>query len=117
MPRSPLAYLNDIVVCCDAIAETLDGADLTAYASNRTLRSAVERELTIIGEAFNSLSQIDPDLAARISHARMIVGFRNLLVHDYAAIVDSAVWAIAQTDAPFLRQECLGLIEELTSAD
>lgn len=116
MPRSPLAYLNDIVVCCDAIAETLDGVDLPAYASTRTLRSAVEREFTIIGEAVNSLSKIDPDLISRISHARMIVGFRNQLVHDYPAILDSAVWAIAQKDAPILRAECAALIEELTSA-
>jgi len=117
MPRSPLAYLNDIVVSCDAIAETLDGADLSIYVAKRTLRSAVEREFTIIGEAVNSLSKISPDFAGRISHARMIVGFRNLLVHDYPAIVDSAVWAIAHTDAPVLKMECLALIEELTAAD
>lgn len=49
MPRRPLAYLNDIVDCCDAIAQALDGVDVDEYASNRTVRSAVERELTVIG--------------------------------------------------------------------
>ncbi|MDA3936597.1 MAG: DUF86 domain-containing protein [Actinomycetota bacterium] len=117
MPRSPLAYLSDIVECCDAIAVTLDGVDLLKYGSNRTVRSAVEREFTIIGEAVNSLSKIDPGLSVRISHARMIVGFRNQLVHDYPAILDSAVWAIAQNDAPVLRDECISLIDELQRAN
>ena len=117
MPRSPLAYLYDIVECCEAIAVTLDSVDLATYESNRTVRSAVEREFTIIGEAVNSLSKIDPALSARISHARMIVGLRNQLVHDYPAILDRAVWAIAQNDAPVLRDECTALINELQRAD
>jgi len=43
----------------------------------------------------------------------MIVGFRNQLVHDYPAMRDSAVWAIALNDAPVLRAECAALIDEL----
>jgi uncharacterized protein with HEPN domain len=116
MPRSPLAYLADIVDCCDAIAAALEGVDLAGYESSRTIRSAVEREFTIIGEAVNSLSRVDPGLSARISHARMIVGFRNQLVHDYPAILDSAVWAIARNDAPVLRAECEALMDELQGA-
>lgn len=117
MPRSPLAYLNDIVEACDAVAVTLKGVDLGAYERNRTIRSAVEREFTIIGEAVNSLSRLDPKLSTRISHARKIVGFRNQLVHDYAAIIDATVWAIANHDAPVLRSERAALIEELRGAD
>jgi uncharacterized protein with HEPN domain len=115
MRRSALAYLADIVDCCDAIAVALEGVDLAAYEANRTVRSAVEREFTIIGEAVNYLSKLDPERAARITHAGMIVGFRNLLVHDYPAILDSAVWAIARNDAPVLSAECAGLIRELQS--
>ena len=117
MPRSILAYRSDIVEACDAVAVTLRGVDLPTYESARTLRSAVERELTIIGEAVNSLTHLDPELATRISHARKIVGFRNQLVHDYAAIVDSTVWAIANHDAPILRGECAALIEERGAID
>ncbi|MDP2234674.1 MAG: hypothetical protein Q8K89_13635 [Actinomycetota bacterium] len=61
MSRSPLAYLSDIVEACDALAVTLEGVDLAAYESTRTLRSAVEREFTIIGEAVNSVHAA-PDL-------------------------------------------------------
>jgi uncharacterized protein with HEPN domain len=51
MPRNALAYLSDVVEACDAIAVTLRGVDLPTYEATRTLRSAVEREFTIIGEA------------------------------------------------------------------
>jgi uncharacterized protein with HEPN domain len=117
MPRSVLAYLNDIVEACDSVAVTLEGVGIAAYAANRTTRSAVEREFTIIGEAVNAISRYDSETAARISHARKIVGFRNQLVHDYPAIIDDTVWAIADRDAPILREECRALIEELRRAE
>jgi uncharacterized protein with HEPN domain len=117
MPRSVLAYLRDIVDACDSVVITLNGVDVDAYLANRTVRSAVEREFTIIGEAVNAISRHDPELVDRISNARKIVGFRNQLVHDYVAIKDEIVWAIAQHDAPVLREECLALIDNLERAD
>lgn len=103
MQRSVLAYLNDIVDACDSVVITLRGVDIDKYVANRTIRSSVEREFTIIGEAVNAIARIDPEVADRISNARKIVGFRNQLVHDYPAIKDELVWAIAEHDAPVLR--------------
>ncbi len=117
MPRSTAAYLTDIVEACDAVAEVLIGVDLDAYRSRRPIRSAVEREFTIIGEAIGVLSRRDPALASRISHARLIVGFRNRLVHEYPQIDDEAVFAIAQHDAPILRAECAALLRDMGDAD
>ncbi len=73
----------------------------------------MEREFPVIGEAVKRLSRIDPALSSRISHARMIVGFRNQFVHDCVAIVDKVVGTIALNDAPILREECAKLIREL----
>ena len=115
MARSPLAYLSDIVESCHAIETALRGVDLATYGSNRLIRSAVESEFTIIGEAVGSLTRLDPQATARISHARMIVGFRNQLTHDYAAIDDTTVWAIAVHDVPVLRRECEALLAEVSS--
>ena len=112
MPRSSLAYLLDIIEACDAIDSVLAGVDLEAYRSKRPIRSAVEREFILIGEAIRSLVRLEPDLSDRISHARMIVGFRNQLAHDYAAVNDAVVWAIAAHDVPVLKQECRGLLAE-----
>lgn len=105
MPRNREAYLQDIIDACDSIDLALSRVDTEGYLADRVIRSAVEREFIIIGEAIASLTRIDPDLAARITHARLIVGFRNRLVHAYAAIDDEAVLRIAERDVPVLRDE------------
>ena len=117
MPRSTAAYLADVLDACDAISEVLAGVDLTTYRERRPVRSAVEREFTVIGEAIAALDRGDPDLATGISHARLIVGFRNRLVHEYPQIDDEAVYSIAQHDVPILRAECAELLESVGGAD
>jgi len=63
---------------CAAIESALSGLDLGAYRANRLVRSAVEREFILIGEAVASLIRLEPSLSERISHSRRIIGFRNL---------------------------------------
>ena len=112
MPRSPLVYLIDIVDACDAIESYLAGVDLDTYRETHMTRSAVERQLILIGEAVGSLLRLDPSLSGRISHARRIVDFRNQLAHDYAAVNDAVVWAIATSEVAVLREECLAVLAE-----
>jgi len=117
MPRSPRAYLADVIDACDAIAAALRDVELSRYESDRLIRSSVEREFILIGEALASLARLNASLAARISNVRMIVSFRNLLTHDYAAVRDATVWATAVRDTPVLRDECQALLDELGEAD
>jgi uncharacterized protein with HEPN domain len=117
MPRSVIAYLADIVDACDAINVVLAGVDLDAYRDTRAIRSAVEREFILIGEAVGCVGRTSPEMLDGISHARMIVGFRNLLTHDYAAVDDETVLAVAESDIPRLRDECAVLLERMGRAD
>jgi uncharacterized protein with HEPN domain len=59
------------------------------------LRSAVERQFEIIGEALGQLRHAAPDLAAAVPDLPRIVAFRNLLIHGYAAIDNRLVWEAA----------------------
>ncbi len=59
-------------------------------------RSAVERELTTIGEAISQLARIDTDAASALGDYRRIVNFRNVLVHGYSQVSDEVVWGILQ---------------------
>jgi uncharacterized protein with HEPN domain len=95
MPRSAEAYLEDVVESCEAIETAILGVNTEGYLSSRLLRSAVEREFLIVGEAVVALGRLEPELASRISHARLIVGFRNRLAHEYSVIDDDAVLRIA----------------------
>lgn len=117
MPRSVATYLADILDACDAIRDVLLGIDLATYEEKRAIRSAVEREFIIIGEAVASIRRADESVVKSISHARMIIGFRNLLTHDYAAIDDATVFGVANADLPALREECAALLERFGGAD
>lgn len=117
MRRSVEAYLADVVDSCDAIRAALDHVHVDAYLESRLLRSAVEREFMIIGEAIGSLSKLAPELENSITHARMIVGLRNRLAHDYAAIDDEAVFRIAEHDVAPLRDECEALLSRIMPSD
>ena len=115
MPRSSSAYLVDIVEACEAIGSALAGIDADVYATNRLVRSSVEREFMVIGEAVASLARLDPALASRITHERLIVGFRNRLARDYATIDNETVLWIARHDVPVLLEECRLLLAEISA--
>jgi len=117
MPRSASAYLADIVEACDAIEEVLRGVDYEAYSASRSTRSSVERELITIGEAAATLRRDAPDLFARMSHGHMVIGMRNVLTHDYAAVDDETVFGTVREDVPVIKRECSQFLEELEGAN
>ncbi len=117
MPRSVSAYLADIIDACDAIDAVLRDVGLETYREERAVRSSVEREFILIGEAVANIRRQQPQVAENISHSRMIVGFRNLLAHDYAAVDDETVLGFATDDLPLLRQEWAALLQRLEGAD
>jgi uncharacterized protein with HEPN domain len=78
------------------------------------LRSAVERQFEIIGEALAKLAKIDQETATLISEHRRIIAFRNILIHGYAQIDDRLVWGVLDSKLPALSQEVKKLLEEET---
>jgi uncharacterized protein with HEPN domain len=85
-------YLWDILRAADLIAGFCVGKSLAEYLHDSMLRSAVERQFQIIGEALGQLARRDPATADTIPELRRIVAFRNILVHGYADVDDELVW-------------------------
>ena len=102
MPRDVRAYLSDIVDACRAIEAAVSGLDFSGYAESRLVRSSVEREFIIIGEAVAALSHASPRIFDTISNARRIIDFRNQLTHEYPTVDDALVWAIVTNDVALL---------------
>jgi uncharacterized protein with HEPN domain len=69
MPRDERAYVTDIIESCDAIALAVSGLKLEDYETNRLIRSFVEREFIIIGEAMAALYRIAPTTFGSITRA------------------------------------------------
>ena len=117
MPRDARAYLADIVESCDAITVAVRDLDLVRHQGSRLVRSSVEREFIIIGEAAAALARFAPEIFDAITRARRIVDFRNQLTHEYAAVDDALVWAVVEHDVLVLRRECAALIQRVAPAD
>ena len=110
MPRrDPSAYLSDILEAAAAIQEATGAIDEATYTATRLIRSAVEQEFTIIGEALKVIAQRNPELFAAIPEGRQIIDFRNLLTHEYLKVSDRVVWGAIQTDLPVLVEHCTQL--------
>jgi uncharacterized protein with HEPN domain len=75
------------------------------------LRSGVERQMMIIGEALNRLSKIEPAIMESISDYKKIIGFRHIIVHGYDIIDDETVWGIIESSLYTLHREVGALLE------
>ena len=104
--------LHDVRGAIAAIEEFTAGRSLAEYTQDLFLRSAVERQFTIVGEAVAQLMRSHPEAAARITDWRDIIDFRNLLVHGYDVINDRLVWETVTDDLPVLRREVEALLAE-----
>lgn len=90
-----------------AIGRVLDftrGKSFSDYQADLLLRSAVERQLEIAGEALAKLRRLDAQTAATIGDLPRVVGFRNVLIHGYATVDDRLVWGVIENHASSLRE-------------
>ena len=113
MKRDPRAFLSDVIEAGHAIQQAVAGINLDDYCNSRLIRSSVEREFTIIGEALSQLSRRDGDLFAQIDQAPQIISFRNKLTHEYVTINDQLVWGVIQDNLPALLEQCTQLLSDL----
>ncbi len=106
-------YLFDIHEACELLVQFTTGKTFSDYSADPMLRSAVERQFEIIGEALARLLRLDPSLRSRISDSGRIVAFRNRLIHGYSSVADDVVWGILEANLPSLREEVAALMKEL----
>jgi uncharacterized protein with HEPN domain len=98
--RDPKSLLWDGREAAAAIDTMTAAKSFADFDSDLILRSAVERQFEILGEALNRLDRLDPGLGAEIPDLRQIVAFRNILIHGYAVIDRARVWRAVQDDLP-----------------
>ena len=104
--------LRDIADCCAAAGRFAAGKNFSDYLADDMFRSAVERKLGIIGEAFAKLEEADPALTENFPELRKIIGMRNRIVHGYDNVDEELVWDVVQNRLPTLRQKVEALLEE-----
>ena len=104
-PRDVRVDLHDVVAAAGAISTFLAGRTLRDYRQDLMLRSAVERQFEILGEAMTRALHTDPGLGERLTASRGAIDFRNVVAHEYDALSPATVWDIARHELPALAAE------------
>ena len=105
-------HLWDIREAAKLILDNTAEITLEQYEENQLLRSAVERQFEIIGEATRRLANDDQSIAEQITGYQTIIGLRNRIIHEYDNIANRTVWNIIQNNLPTLLTEVTNLIEQ-----
>lgn len=111
--RNSKKYLYDIVNCCEFVLEMTKEKTVEDYKNDRIFRSALERELQIIGEAMLQLDNISPETAERMAQYRGIIGFRHVIVHGYDSLDPDTVWNVVETKVAILLEQAKTILKQL----
>ena len=103
MQRNPKSLLWDAREAAEVIAAVTAGKSFADFDRDIVLRSAVERQFEIIGEALAQLARIDAAMALKVPDLRQIIAFRNVLIHGYATVDPARVWRVIEDNLPPLR--------------
>jgi uncharacterized protein with HEPN domain len=75
------------------------GVDKDTFVNHSMMFNATLRQLEIIGEAANHISEDVQTANPEILWAR-IIALRNLVIHEYFGIDDNSIWSILQINLP-----------------
>jgi len=104
MERSKKLYA-DIFNAIELVEQFVSAINnFSEYTLDLKTQSAVERQLSIIGEALTQLRNINENIFD-ITSSQQIISFRNRLVHAYDSIDNAVVWAIVKKHLPLLKLE------------
>ena len=95
--------LVDALAAIDAASIFAQGQSLESYEANLMLRSAVERQLEILGEACARLVHEDSEMLELVPAARLAIGLRNRIIHGYDTVDDETVFRTVSDDLPAMR--------------
>lgn len=101
---------------CDAIIEVenyLLNADFDTFMNNSMMRFACIKQMEIIGEASDHISEEIKTKFSEIEWSQ-IKGMRNVFVHEYFGIDSKLVWEIIKQDLPDLKNKVLAVINSRT---
>lgn len=116
MAHRPEKLLSDIVTAGSAIQAFTSGRSRDDYEVDLMLRSAVERQFEVLGEALRRLEILDSSLAVQISEHRRIIDFRNIIAHGYDGLDNDVVWQAVVEKLPVLLEQARALLSQFPTA-
>lgn len=105
--------LKHIFDAIEEIEKYLIETDFTLFIENSMMRFACIKQMEIIGEASNRVSD---ELKAKFAYIKwaQIVGMRNVFAHEYFGIDSKIVWEIIKTDIPELKSQIKIILKSIS---
>ena len=102
-------YLKHMLEAIEGIEGYIGGCSYESFLKDKKTVDAVVRELEIVGEASNKLSDkfVKNNLVIPL---RDIVDMRNVLIHEYFGINTKIVWNTCKIDLPSLKKDLKKLL-------
>lgn len=104
MKKRDDVYVRQIQERIKLVAEHLKGLSESHFMKSSLHKSAVIRELEVIGEAAKLISDETKQKFPNIPWLQ-IIGMRNRLIYEYFSVDDSIVWEVANLELPKLEKE------------
>lgn len=101
--KSDVLYIIHIRECIDRIHSYVAGFDKDQFMSSSLLQDAVLRNLQVMAESTQRLSEEFKTRHSEIEWHK-ISGLRNILVHDYLGIDAETVWGIVNKELSTLQR-------------
>jgi uncharacterized protein with HEPN domain len=109
--KNDLVFLKHILESILDIDESLKNVSYDDFLKSKILLKATVRDLEIIGEAANKVSQ-----EFRVSNPEIpwndMIGMRNVLIHEYFGVIPETVWNTCQKNLPELRKNVEKILSE-----
>ena len=96
------------------IEQYISGTSFGHFLQHSMMRFATIKQLEIIGEAANYITEETKTRFTDIQW-RQIIGLRHILVHEYFGVDSNLVWQIIVNDLPDLKQKVQEVLASLDS--
>lgn len=97
----------------DAIMEIeyyTTGVDFHTFQNNSMMRFATIKQIEIIGEAANMITEETKNQFKNIDWHK-IIGMRHILVHEYFGVDNDVIWQVITEHIPKLKTEVQQMIK------
>lgn len=109
-PERDPGRIQDMIEAADYVISFVDGLTYEQFLADKIRFFAVMKNVEIIGEAANMLTEEFKAAHSEIPW-RQVIKMRHVLVHGYSNILPEILWETAKQDIPQLKEQLLTLRE------